>query len=147
MTEAELGAMQIVQKYSLWAAGAGMVPIPAFDMAAIGAVQVKMLSSLAGHYGHTLGDEWGKATVSALLGALVPTGLAYGGAGLLIRRLPLVGPVLGMVTVPAFAVAVTYAIGKVMIRHFESGGSLLDFNADSAKADVQSEFAKARARA
>jgi uncharacterized protein (DUF697 family) len=147
VTEQELGAMQIVQKYSMWSAAAGLVPIPVFDMAAIAAVQVKMLSALAHHYQLPLKEDWGKATVSALIGAVVPTGLAYGGAGLLIRRIPLVGPLLGAVTMPAFATAVTYAIGKVFIRHFESGGTLLDFNADEKRSQVQDEFARAKATA
>jgi hypothetical protein len=43
----------------------------------------------------------------------------------------------------AFSVAATYAIGKVMVKHFEGGGTAENFNVDSIKADLKSEFQKA----
>lgn len=147
MTEQELDAMRIVQKHSMVAGAVGLVPIPLFDMAAIAAVQVKMLSTLASHYGQELKKEWGKATVSTLIGAVLPTGLASGTAGVIVRQIPVVGSVLGFVTVSAFAIAITYAVGTVFIRHFESGGTLLDFSAESARDEFVDEFKKARAKA
>ena len=43
-------AMQKVTRYSLYAAGAGLVPIPMLDVVAITGVQVQMLRVLAKHY-------------------------------------------------------------------------------------------------
>lgn len=147
MTEQELTAMGTVQKYSMIAAGVGLIPIPVLDMAGLAAVQVAMVRSIANQYGQTMGENWGKATITALIGGAVPTGLASGTAGMLVRQIPLVGSMLGFVTLSAFATAVTYAVGTVFIRHFESGGTLLDFNAEDAREAFTREFQKARSKA
>jgi hypothetical protein len=51
-----------------------------------------------------------------------------------------IGTLFGMVSVSGFAVAATYAVGRVFIAHFESGGTLLDLDLASAKAQVASHF-------
>jgi hypothetical protein len=56
----------------------------------------------------------------------------------------MIGGLLGILAVPAFAGATTYAIGKVFIRHFESGGTFLDFDPSKAKAYFQQQFKKAK---
>ena len=38
-----------------------------------------------------------------------------------------------MVTVPIFAGASTYAVGKVFHQHFASGGTFLDFDAEKTR--------------
>jgi uncharacterized protein (DUF697 family) len=145
MTEREIGAMQVVNKYALFAGGAGLVPIPLFDIAAIAAVQVRMLSRLAANYDVPLSRERGKAAVTALLGSVVPTSLGYGMLGSVVQHVPVIGPVLGVFTVGAFAVAATYAVGKVFIQHFESGGTFLDFDPATVRAHFARELATARA--
>jgi uncharacterized protein (DUF697 family) len=46
---------------------------------------------------------------------------------------PVVGTVLGGLSMSLFSGAATYAIGKVFIQHFEAGGTFLDFNPISVK--------------
>jgi uncharacterized protein (DUF697 family) len=145
MSERQFKAMQIVQRNAMWSAGAGLIPVPVFDLAAVGVVQVKMLKELAAHYGLPLKEDWGKATVATLIGAVAPTSLAYGVGGGVLRSVPIVGPALGAVAVPAFSLAVTYAIGKVFIQHFESGGTFLDFNPEAVREHFKREFEAARA--
>jgi len=50
------------------------------------------------------------------------------GTASLLKGLPGVGTLIGAVTMPAFSAGATYAIGKLFIQHFASGGTLLDFN-------------------
>lgn len=145
MTEKEIGAMQIVNKHALFAGGAGLVPVPLFDVAAIAAVQVRMLSRVAALYDIPMSHERGKTAISALLGSIIPTSLGYGVAVNLMSRIPVVGHVLGMFTVGAFATASTYALGRVFIQHFESGGTFLDFDPAKVRAYYQDEFRKAQA--
>jgi uncharacterized protein (DUF697 family) len=144
MTEKELTAMQVVNKYALYAGGVGLVPIPLFDMAAITGVQVKMLSVLARHYDTPFVKDRVKSILSALIGGVLPTTLGYGMAGSLIKRVPVVGSIIGVIVVPAFAMASTYAVGKVFIQHFESGGTFLDFNPDEVRAYFAEQFARAK---
>jgi uncharacterized protein (DUF697 family) len=145
MTEKEIGAMHIVNKHSLYAGGAGLVPVPLFDIAAIAGVQLLMLQKLAKHYAIPMRHDRGKAAISALLGSVVPTSLGYGVAGALVRNVPMVGGVLGMFTTGAFATASTYAVGRVFIQHFESGGTFLDFDPSRVRAHFEEEFKRAQA--
>jgi uncharacterized protein (DUF697 family) len=143
MTENEIGAMQIANKYMLYTAGAGLVPIPLVDIAAIGALQLKMLSSLAKHYGLTLEQDRGKSLLTALIGASAPTALGFGAAGSFLKRLPVVGSIVGIFTVSGFAAASTYAVARVFIQHFESGGTFLDFKPDEVRDYYAAELKKA----
>jgi uncharacterized protein (DUF697 family) len=141
----EFGAMQLANRYVLYSAAAGLVPVPVFDLAAIAAVQVRMVGQLAKYYGLPGSTDRGKALVSALIGGAVPTTLGYGMVGSLVRRVPVVGPIVGLVTVPAFASASTYAVARVFIQHFESGGTFLDFDPEKVREYYQSELQSASA--
>ena len=46
----------------------------------------------------------------------------------------------GQVVMPGFAAAVTWAMGRIFIQHFETGGTLLDFDADKMREHFQAEF-------
>lgn len=144
MTEKEITAMQVVNKYALYAGGVGLVPIPLFDMAAIAAVQVKMVSVLAKQYEVPFSRDRTKTIVTALVGSILPTTLGYGMVGSLVKRVPFVGPIVGVFTVPAFATASSYAVGKVFIQHFESGGTFLDFDPSAVRAHFAEEFSHAK---
>jgi hypothetical protein len=47
---------------------------------------------------------------------------------------------------PGFAAAVTWAMGRVFIQHFETGGTLLDFNAEKMRDYFKSEFEAASSK-
>ena len=54
--------------------------------------------------------------------------------------LPFVGYVVGGLSTPLLAGAATYAVGKVFIQHFESGGTLLDFEPAKVREYFRQEF-------
>jgi uncharacterized protein (DUF697 family) len=138
---------RIITSSMLLAAGAGAIPIPVWDGAAIVAVQVKMLSDLSAHHGVPFTQNAGKTAVFALLGGLAPSLLARGAAGMFVKSIPVLGTVYGAIAQPAFAAAVTYGIGKVFCAHLKSGGTLLTFSAkdfkDSISAEVQTGLKRA----
>ncbi|HVC19683.1 MAG TPA: DUF697 domain-containing protein [Vicinamibacterales bacterium] len=144
MTEKELGANRLVNKFVLYSGAAGLVPIPLFDIAAITGVQLKMLSDLAKHYQLPFSADRGKSILTALLGGLVSTKLGFGEVGSLLKGVPVVGSILGMFTTTIFASAATYAVGKVFIQHFESGGTFLDFDPDKVRKHFADEYEKAK---
>lgn len=124
-------ASQLVDRYSLWAGAAGLVPIPLVDIAVVGGVQIQMLRKLSEIYGVPFSDNMGKSVLASLAGSLIPASTATTtaiGVGSLMKGLPGVGTVIGALTMPAFSAGATYIIGKVFIQHFASGGTLLDFN-------------------
>lgn len=140
MSEKEPQALSIVKKNSLWAAGIGLLPMPLVNVAGIAAFEGKMLYDLAKLYDVPFRQDRVKSIVTALIGGAASTGISYGTVGLWFKALPFVGPALTIVTLPAFAGAVTYAIGKVFIMHFESGGTFLDFEPDKVKAYFEEQL-------
>src|SRR5580704_6806494 len=96
MSIREDGALRIVNRHSLYSAAAGLVPVPVFDLAAISAVQMKMLKDLADYYHIPYKDNVGKGLLSAMLGGIVPTKLTWGAAGSFIKGIPVVGSLLSI---------------------------------------------------
>jgi uncharacterized protein (DUF697 family) len=126
-------ALRLVRRYMLFSAGAGLAPIPCFDMLAVTLLQLRMLKKLCALYGLNYSKERAKSLVTALIGGTY-AGLIAGSIG---RLIPIVGLV-SLAAIPAASGALTYAVGRVFIQHFESGGTFLDF--DPAK--VRKYFAE-----
>ena len=56
------------------------------------------------------------------------------------KSIPFVGTIAGALLVPSLASAATIALGRVFTQHFETGGTLLDLNAEKLRAHFKSEF-------
>ena len=50
MSERDANALEAVERYSLYSAAAGLIPVPLVDMAAITGLQIKMLAEIAKAY-------------------------------------------------------------------------------------------------
>ncbi|MEO0392388.1 MAG: DUF697 domain-containing protein [Pseudomonadota bacterium] len=132
-----------IKSYCGWAAGAGLIPLPYVDLAAIIGVQMKMLNDLSKLYDTPFKENAGKSAVSALLVTAIPSGYA-GAAASSVKMIPGIGTLLGAAVVPGAAAAATYAIGKVFKQHFESGGTMLTFDAEKMREHFQAEFDSAK---
>src|SRR5690554_7805527 len=75
-------ATRAIRYYSRWAAGAGLLSPPILDLAAVTAVQLRLVKNLANIYGKNFDDESGKSLVAALTGALAPAVVGQSGAKL-----------------------------------------------------------------
>ena len=117
-------AHEIVQKYMLASIGVGLIPIPLVDVAAVAAIQLKMLHHVSRLYGVEFSENRAKSIVAALLGGGVPVSVSLNLVSAL-KSLPIVGLVVGIFGTAILGGASTYAIGKVFIQHFESGGNFL----------------------
>ncbi len=120
-------ASKLVDRFATWSGVAGLVPIPIVDLVAVGGLQVQMLRRLSQIYNVPFSENRGKALISSLLGAMIPTASGLGAADAL-KAIPIVGTIISAFITPGLAAGATYAIGKVFIQHFASGGTLLDFN-------------------
>ncbi len=133
-------ANKTVKKYSLISGASGFVPVPFFDAAAITTSQLIMLKELSDQYGVKFSSELGKKLIASLLGGMIATNLAFGTAGAMLRSIPVVGWTLGVATMPAFGAAATMAVGRVFVMHFESGGTLLDFDPEAMRTYFQEQY-------
>jgi uncharacterized protein (DUF697 family) len=132
-------ANEIVRNSVGYAMGAGLVPIPLLDIAAVSGVQLNMLRQLAGLYQINFMESLGKNCISAVVGG----GLARVGSSLF-KFIPGIGTILGEISMSGFAGASTYAMGQVFIRHFKNGGTFEDFNTDISKKMYQEELKKSK---
>lgn len=129
--EREEAASQLVDRFSLWSGAAGLIPIPVVDVIAVGGTQLQMLRKLSEIYGVPFTDNRGKSMIASLAGAIIPastattTAMTFGSA---IKSIPGIGSAIGALTMPVYSAGVTYVIGHVFMKHFASGGTLLDFD-------------------
>jgi uncharacterized protein (DUF697 family) len=128
-----LSPSKIVNSSMLLAAGAGAIPIPLWDSALVFGIQLKMLADLSAAYGKPFNENVGKSAVGALLGGMAPALLARGAVGGLLKAIPGIGSLLGTIAQPAFAAAITYAVGQVFIQFYEGGGTVFTFDAKKFK--------------
>lgn len=133
-------ALRIRRNYTWFSMGAGLIPVPFVDFAAISGLQLKMIYDLCKLYETPFKEQRGKAIIAALLGYIVPDSLTRGILGTMMRSIPVVGPITGALSMPIFTGATTYAIGSVFIRHFEMGGTLLDFEPEKVKEYFKQKF-------
>ena len=138
MNEMDSRAQEIIKSYSTYAAGAGLIPIPVADMAAIAGVVVKMLAELAKVYDVPFEKDRVRTILAAVIGGYTAANLGYGAGGSLLKGVPLIGTALGVLAVPAFAAGLTFAVGKIFTQHFASGGTFLDFDPETVRQHFQS---------
>jgi len=135
-------AAAIVRRYVLWSAGAGVLPVPIFDMLSLLALQMLMVRKLAGLYDIPYSEQRAKAAVAGLLSGAT-SGYVGGGA---LKMLPFFG-IISLAVMPSMNAALSYAVGKVFIQHFESGGTFLDFDPEKVRAYFEKEFQEGKLKA
>ena len=126
-TAREEMASKLVDRFALWSGGAAFIPIPVVDAVAVGGLQLQLLRRLSQIYGVPFAENRGKALIASLAGAMIPATSGIGAASLL-KSIPILGTVAAVFVMPALSAGATYALGKAFIQHFQSGGTLLDFN-------------------
>ena len=137
MEDKESQAHSLVIKYMWRSTAIGLIPAPIVDFTTITAVQLPMLSKLSKIYGVPFHEHRAKPLVSVLLSSIpVPART--------LKAVPVVGAVLGTLTPPVFVGAATYAVGTVFMQHFESGGTLLDFDPVKVRESFKQEFEEGR---
>ncbi len=133
-------ADNIIRNHIIWSMGAGMIPVLVADIFAVSALQLDMIRQLCKVYEIDFQETQGKAIVTSLTSST----LARVGAGSLVKLIPGIGSLLGGVTVSGFAGASTYALGEVFKKHFNSGGTILDFDPGRLKKYYQEKFEKGK---
>lgn len=130
----------IIRNHILFSMGAGAIPVPVADVLAVSASQLDMIRQLCKVYDNDFHETQGKAIVSALTTAT----LARLGAGSLAKMIPVIGSIVGSVANAVMSGASTYALGQVFKVHFETGGTILDFDAGRLKKMYTEQFEKGK---
>ncbi len=120
-------------KNHVWASiGVGLVPLPMLDMVALTGVQLNLVRKIAKANDIPFMKDKVKSIIGTLLGSILPTTLGPSLASIS-KTIPIVGQTVGMLTMPMVAGASTYAVGKVFVQHFASGGTFLTFDPEKVK--------------
>lgn len=112
----------IIRNHMVFAMGGSLIPVPIADTIAITGVQLDMIHQISKLYQVNYRDTYGKTVLVSFVGnSLSRSWASY------LKTLPIIGPVLGTVSMAVFSGAMTFAIGEVYLMHLEKGGTLLDF--------------------
>lgn len=117
-------ANQAVSNWSQWASVAGCVPVPFLGAAAIGAIQLKMISELCSIYDVPFRKKIVKSTLLSLTASTMTEYTSRGVSPVVARCVPLLGSPLAILVQPLMAYTSTYALGAVFINHFESDANI-----------------------
>ena len=120
-------AAHLVDRFAFWSGAAGLIPVPGVDLVTVGGVQIQMLRRLSQIYGVAFSENRGKSLIASLAGSMVPATSAAGVASVA-KSVPILGTLVSAFVMPVLSAGATYAIGRAFMQHFESGGTLLDFN-------------------
>ena len=130
----------IIQNHMIWSMGAGLIPIPIADFFAVSAIQLDMIRQMCKVYDVDFKETEGKAIITSLTGS----GIARLGARAAIKFIPGIGSIIGGITMAILSGASSYALGEVFKKHFETGGTFLDFDPSRLKKFYDEKFEKGK---
>ena len=139
MKDKKVRAESVINNHVLFATGAGAIPLPFLDFAAVTAIQLDMVKSLTNLYEENYSENVGKAFIASV----TSTSLARMGASA-IKAIPGIGSFLGGVSMSIMSGASTYALGNVIMRFYERGIGLDDIDTDAAKKIYEEELEKGK---
>ncbi len=133
-------ADMVIRNHVMWSMGAGFIPVPIADLFAVTAVQLDMVRQMCKLYDISFKETEGKAVITTLTGS----SLARLGSRAIVKLIPGVGSIIGGLSLAILSGASTFALGEVFKKHFETGGTFLDFDPGRLKKYYQEKFEKGK---
>jgi len=133
-------ADMVIRNHVMWSMGAGFIPVPIADLFAVTAVQLDMVRQMCKLYDIDFKETEGKAVITTLTGS----SLARLGSRAIVKLIPGVGSIVGGLSLAILSGASTFALGEVFKKHFETGGTFLDFDPGRLKKYYQEKFEKGK---
>lgn len=123
---------RIIKNHVLVSMGVGLIAVPLLDFVGITGAQLNMLRRLAKIYEIPFSKNKVKSILASLIGGggSLPVAMIFGS---LVKSVPVLGQTVGAVSMPISAGAMTYAVGKVFLQHFASGGTFLTFDPEAVR--------------
>jgi uncharacterized protein (DUF697 family) len=137
VTKAELPPEELIRNYVLLSIGAGVVPFPVIDLAALTGIQLRMLYKLSEMFGVPYSEHRARHLVIALVGGAGSGLLATGPVASALKMIPLLGQLSGAAALPVVGGVSTYAVGHLFLEHFRSGGTFKTLDLEKAKQDIE----------
>jgi uncharacterized protein (DUF697 family) len=134
---------KIAKHHILASMGVALIPLPVVDLVGLMGLQLNMVRKIAAEYDVPFKQNIGKSVISSLMGGALPVTVGCALASM-IKFIPLIGQTTGAVTMPVVSGAATYAIYKVFVQHFESGGTFLDLDPAKVKDYFKEQFNKGK---
>ena len=134
-------ADKLIKKYAYSSILTGFIPVPMLDIVGLMSVQRIMLYRMSVLYGTPFKKHLAKALLSTLTGSLV-SGAVAPIASSALKAIPGMGTLVGGSGMATIGGASTYAIGRVFKQHFESGGTLEDFDPKEVNKQLKTELKK-----
>jgi uncharacterized protein (DUF697 family) len=137
-------AEAVIRRNVLWALGGGILPLPILDVAAVTAIELKMLKELANIYQVEFSPGIARKIIYSLLAniGLVGVGTLLGGS--IAKLIPFLGVSLGFISVSVLVGSFTDSLGQTVLIHLEGGGTLEDFSPTAMANFFRKEFDKAK---
>jgi len=132
-------ANKIIDKYLLYSLGLYLIPLPFINTIGIAGVNVKMVHSLAKLYNVPFSVVIVKSVIASLISMGISSALNEPLKNL-IKHIPVIGRVSSLSSSLIISGASIYAIGKVFILHFESGGTILTFKPENVRTYYAGQF-------
>jgi len=119
---------EIINKYTLIAAGVGVIPSPMVNSVGIAVMEIAMIDEMAKNYKFDFPTKPAlvKAFIS-LVSSIGPVYLAMKSRSA-VSAVPIVGRLLSTGIYSMAGAISVYAVGKIFQRHFESGGETLSMD-------------------
>lgn len=118
----------IIENSILWSMGAAVIPVPIGDFIAVTAVQLDMLKRLSKAMGRDYSEISSRSFILA-----VNSGISARLGASLIKGIPGIGSVVGVVSFPVMAAASTYSLGSLYVNLISEYGSLDNVDMGKAK--------------
>lgn len=118
-------ADDIVRRFTIIAAGVGVVPSPSVNSIAVLGLELQMINELATAYTFPFPTKLAMSKVFiSLIGSLGPVYFALKSRAAL-GAVPVFGQLLSASIYSISGAISVYAVGKIFQKHFESGGTLI----------------------
>ncbi len=136
-------ANKLIANRVKWAMGVGLVPIPIVDLVGLLGLQISLVQSMAKMYDVPFKENVARSLITSLMGSIIPVFVAAPVTSLL-KAIPIIGQATGAVSMSLIGGASTYAVGKIFVQHFESGGTLLDFDSKKMRGKFKEKFTEGK---
>jgi uncharacterized protein (DUF697 family) len=115
-------AQKIVARHRNYAAVGGLCPLPVANIAALTAINIRMVQQLSALYQVPFQRDRTRSFIVGLIGGVVPTGIGLATSSTLMWIIP-GGLLAGLGASAVTAAALTRGIGLVFVESFESGAT------------------------
>lgn len=143
---AEPAARDLIERNFLLSLIVGAFPYPFIAGMALKALQLKMIYELTAEYRIGFSENLVKSIILIIVAGFVAT-TAMGVFNRFVPRATPMGFATNVLTQAIASGAETYAIGHIMRLHFESGGTLQDFNIQKSRKHIAKLYEEGKSAA